>query len=96
MEQGQSFDQSVDEFLEWARGASWAEISDRCAAMGVEVSWNPERARTPEGYYPIQGGIPYATFTDNTDFTTSSSVAGVSWLYFAQQGFNPFQPLQQR
>ena len=60
IEQGQSFDQSVEEFLEWSRGASWAEISDRCAAMGVEVSWNPERARTPEGYYPIQGGIPYA------------------------------------
>jgi isocitrate lyase len=28
--------------------------------MGVEVAWDPERARTPEGYYPIQGGIPYA------------------------------------
>jgi isocitrate lyase len=39
---------------------SWAEIHDRVAAMGVEVSWDPERARTPEGYYPIQGGIPYA------------------------------------
>jgi isocitrate lyase len=60
IEQGQTFDQSVDEFLEWSRGASWSEISQRCATMGVEVSWNPERARTPEGYYPIKGGIPYA------------------------------------
>jgi isocitrate lyase len=28
--------------------------------MGLEVTWNAERARTPEGYYPVKGGIPYA------------------------------------
>ena len=60
IEQGQTFDLSPEEFLDWSRGVSWAEIHDRVGAMGVEVSWDPERARTPEGYYPIQGGIPYA------------------------------------
>jgi isocitrate lyase len=28
--------------------------------MGVDVVWDPELARTPEGFYPIKGGIPYA------------------------------------
>ncbi len=28
--------------------------------MGVNVIWDCERARTPEGYYLIQGGIEYA------------------------------------
>jgi isocitrate lyase len=28
--------------------------------MGVEVVWDPEPARTPEGYYPVRGGIDYA------------------------------------
>ena len=60
IEQGQSFDLSAEEFLEWARGVSWSEIHESSDAMGAEVMWNPERARTPEGYYPIQGGIPYA------------------------------------
>jgi isocitrate lyase len=60
IEQGQTFDLSAEDFLEWSRGVSWAEIHDRVNAMGVEVTWNPERARTPEGYYPIQGGISYA------------------------------------
>ena len=37
------------------------------------------------------GGIAYSTSTPNKDFTTSSSVAGTAWLYFAQKGINPFQ-----
>jgi isocitrate lyase len=60
IEQGQSFDLTVDEWLEWSLQASWEEARDRADAMGVEVVWDPELARTPEGYYPVQGGIPYA------------------------------------
>jgi len=60
IEQGQSFDLSAEDFLEWSRGVSWAEIHDRADAMGVDVAWNPEQSRTPEGYYPVQGGINYA------------------------------------
>jgi GH15 family glucan-1,4-alpha-glucosidase len=37
------------------------------------------------------GGIAYATGTDNPDFTTSSSVAGTTWYYFAANGINPFK-----
>lgn len=36
------------------------------------------------------GGIAYATSTKKKDFTTSSSVAGTAWLYFASNDFNPF------
>ena len=28
--------------------------------MGVAVAWDCESARTPEGYFQVQGGIPYA------------------------------------
>ena len=28
--------------------------------MGADVAWDCERAKTPEGYYQIRGGIPYA------------------------------------
>lgn len=37
------------------------------------------------------GGIAYSTPTKNPDFTTSSSVAGTAWLFFAVNDFNPFQ-----
>jgi hypothetical protein len=38
------------------------------------------------------GGIAYATSAENPDFTTSSSVAGTTWFYFAANNINPFHP----
>jgi isocitrate lyase len=60
IEQGQGFDFTIEEWLEWSSHASWQEMHDRAFEMGLEVTWNTERARTPEGYYPVKGGIPYA------------------------------------
>lgn len=37
------------------------------------------------------GGVAYATGTENPDFTTASSVAGTAWLIFAEKAFNPFE-----
>ena len=60
IEQGQELPVTVDEWRAWAKSASWQEMSDRAAGMGVEFVWDPEPARTPEGFYPILGGIEYA------------------------------------
>jgi len=60
VEQGQEFDFTVEEWLDWSSRASWQEARDKAFALGIHVDWDPELARTPEGYYPIQGGIPYA------------------------------------
>lgn len=35
-------------------------------------------------------GMPYATRNTNSDFTSSGSVAGTAWLYFANNGKNPY------
>ena len=61
IEQGQELGLSIEEWLEWSRSASWYEARERAAEMGIEVTWDPEPARTPEGYYPVRGGIEYAT-----------------------------------
>jgi hypothetical protein len=37
------------------------------------------------------GGIAYATSTSHPDFTSSSSVAGTAWMYFATNDINPFE-----
>ena len=47
-------------WLAFARGASHAVARARAAALGLEVDWDCERATTPEGYYQVAGGIPYA------------------------------------
>ncbi len=50
----------AEEWLEFARAASWSAARAKAAELGLQVTWDPERARTPEGYYQVQGGIPYA------------------------------------
>jgi len=60
IEQGHDMEVTIDEWLEWSRHASWQEVRGRAAEMGLDFVWNPELARTPEGFYPVKGGIPYA------------------------------------
>ena len=60
VEQGQEFDFTVEGWIDWSSRASWQEARDKVEEFGIDVDWDPELARTPEGYYPIKGGIPYA------------------------------------
>jgi isocitrate lyase len=50
----------IDAWRAFARRASFLEVGDRAAALGLRVTWDPELARTPDGYYQVQGGIDYA------------------------------------
>jgi isocitrate lyase len=44
----------------FAAGAPWSALRAAAEGMGIRVAWDAERARTPEGYYQVRGGIPYA------------------------------------
>ena len=48
---------------EWRRFAARASLyaaREKARELGVDVDWDCESARTPEGYYQVRGGIPYA------------------------------------
>ncbi len=60
VDEGQLFDQTVEQWLEWSRHASFKEARERARAMGVAVIWDCEICRSPEGFYPVQGGVEYA------------------------------------
>ena len=60
-EEGAVFELSVEEWLEFAHSVSVEEAAARARKMGINLVWNAELARTPEGYYQIRGGIEYAT-----------------------------------
>ncbi len=51
---------SEDEWLAFAKTASFYQIHERCKAMGLTVEWDCEHAKTPDGYYQVRGGIDYA------------------------------------
>ncbi|HSS52228.1 MAG TPA: isocitrate lyase, partial [Thermoanaerobaculia bacterium] len=48
---------------DWRRFAARASLytaQGKARELGVKVDWDCEPAKTPEGYYQIRGGIPYA------------------------------------
>jgi isocitrate lyase len=59
-DEGVQLGMTVEEWLEFAATASWYTARATARGMGLRVTWDPDRARTPEGYYQIQGGVPYA------------------------------------
>jgi len=58
--EGESFELSVDEWLAFSKRASWYAAREKARSMAIDVPWDCELAKTPEGYYQVQGGLDYA------------------------------------
>jgi isocitrate lyase len=58
--EGEPLDMKVDEWRQFAEHASLYAAREKARALGADVPWDCERAKTPEGYYQVRGGIPYA------------------------------------
>jgi isocitrate lyase len=58
--EGEQFAMTVPEWREFAIRASFAAARTKARSLGIRVNWDCELAKTPEGYYQVQGGIPWA------------------------------------
>ena len=58
--EGEPRDMTAAEWRRVAEHASLHAAREKARELGVGVGWDCELAKTPEGYYQIQGGIPYA------------------------------------
>ena len=58
--EGEALSMKPAEWADFARTASLYAAQRKAAEIGVEAAWDCERARTPEGYYQVRGGLPYA------------------------------------
>jgi isocitrate lyase len=58
--EGESFDMTADEWLAFANRTSFHAARTRARSMGIDIFWDCETSKTPEGYYQVQGGIEYA------------------------------------
>jgi isocitrate lyase len=58
--EGVVFSMTEEEWLAFARRASFYTINEKARSMGVHVVWECEHAKTPDGYYQVRGGIDYA------------------------------------
>ncbi len=58
--EGDQFDMTVDEWNAFAKRASFFAAREKAKSMGINIIWDCELPKTPEGYYQIRGGIEYA------------------------------------
>jgi isocitrate lyase len=58
--EGEELSITAAEWRDFARGASLWQARKRARSAGVDVLWDCDLARTPEGYYQVRGGVPYA------------------------------------
>ena len=58
--EGEPLETSAAEWRQFAARASLYAAREKARALGVDVGWDCELARTSEGFYQVRGGIPYA------------------------------------
>jgi isocitrate lyase len=58
--EGDHTEMSPDEWRAFAERASLYSARAKAKELGVDPPWDCELTKTPEGYYQIRGGIPYA------------------------------------
>lgn len=76
----------------WSEGSLGAIMAMRQGAPGMQCAGNSSDQMLESLNYMVDklGAMPYATQNANPDFTSSGSVAGTAWLYYANQGRNPY------
>ena len=58
--EGEALAMRPPDWADFAKTASLYAAAHKAAELGLDAAWDCERARTPEGYYQVRGGIPYA------------------------------------
>ena len=58
--EGESAAMSASQWRSFAERAPLYVAREKAKELGADVAWDCERAKTPEGYYQVRGGIPYA------------------------------------
>ncbi len=58
--EGEQFPITPEEWLAFANHTGWFAARAKARGMGLEVTWDCEHAKTPDGYYQVRGGIEYA------------------------------------
>ena len=58
--EGEPLGMSAADWRKFAEHASLYEARKKAKELGADAGWDCERVKTPEGYYQLRGGIPYA------------------------------------
>ncbi|MHC5109804.1 MAG: isocitrate lyase ICL2 [Planctomycetota bacterium] len=75
-DEGDGCEMTVDEWLAFARKASYRDAKAKAKSMGVHTHWDCELPKTPDGFYQIEGGIDYAIAKS----LASAPFADILWM----------------
>ncbi len=51
---------TAEEWGAFSARASFYQIREKAASLGIHAPWDCEHAKTPDGYYQVRGGLDYA------------------------------------
>ncbi|MFV9636737.1 isocitrate lyase ICL2 [Mycobacterium neumannii] len=74
--EGEQLDMSAAEWRAFAERAPLYTAREKAREIGAAVGWDCELAKTPEGYYQVRGGIPYAI----TKSLAAAPFADILWM----------------
>jgi isocitrate/methylisocitrate lyase len=57
--EGEKFDMSAEEWRAFARKASFVAAREKARSLGIQIIWDCELPKTPDGYYQVENGIDY-------------------------------------
>jgi len=58
--EGERFAMSPEEWLDFSSRASFFAAVEKARSLGIQIIWDCERTKTPEGYYHVENGIGLA------------------------------------
>ena len=58
--EGAKLSMTPEQWLAFAGTTGWYAARQKARDMGLEVAWDCEHAKTPDGYYQVRGGLDYA------------------------------------
>lgn len=58
--EGRDCPMTPPEWLQFSARIGFFEAREKARSMGIDVNWDCDHAKTPDGYYQVRGGIDYA------------------------------------
>lgn len=59
-DEGAELNMTTAEWNTFVQTASFADAKAKARSMGISIIWSADHCTTPEGYFQIRGGMPYA------------------------------------
>ena len=58
--EGEQLPMTAEEWLSFSGTSGWYASREKARAMALDVVWDCEHTKTPDGYYQVNGGLDYA------------------------------------